>query len=114
MNFILKTKKHLVWILIVFIVILTSIPGLMRIYNIRYLYFFSAIQDNALASNIAIRNEYGIGATDLKLKKITVAGDKNVFYFDYSYHGMFNSSTDEEKTYIVEFLEDKIVSIIEI
>jgi hypothetical protein len=113
-EFLNKNRIKIFWGTIFLIVFLTSIPSLIRIYNIRYLYLSSNIQGDAIAANVALRNEYGIGATDLKLKKIVFAGDKNIFYFDYCYHGSGELSGVGEKTYIIEFLNNEIISILEV
>ena len=74
------------WSLIVLIVLLLSLPSLLRIYNVRLLYFSSTARSGALGAIIFLRQERGYGATDLKLEKIIKENNAETFYFTYYYH----------------------------
>lgn len=106
-NFFLK--KNL-WLFLIIIVLLMSVPSIFRIWNIRYLYFSKNIQNLAVESNLALRNTYGIGATDAKLKKIEKIGNHTVFYFNYKYNHPAEESVKSEK-YLVEFVDSNLKNV---
>ncbi len=82
-----KTKNNLIWIILIIFVSLISIYSVIRIIKIKPLYLYSNVRKNAVQANIILKKQYGISATDLKLKKIeSENGNKNIFYFNYNYH----------------------------
>ncbi len=85
-----KNKNFKFFTVLILIVFLLSVPSIYRVYQIRYLYFSKRVQDKAIKANIFLRKNYGIGATDLKLKKIYFKNKNLFFSFGYKYHSLSN------------------------
>jgi len=88
-------SRFIFWFFVLFICISASLPSLVRIYNIRAIFFSKAVQEDALEAMAFLKKEKGFGATDTKLERIVQDDKKNNFYFEYRYHSpraIFESS----------------------
>jgi len=97
------------WFLIVIFVLFLSLPSIFRIWCIKNLYISKDVQNLAVKSTLALRDTYGMGATDTKLKRITVDKNKTVFYFDYSYN--YPGLDEEKEKYFIEFIDNNLKNI---
>ena len=109
-----KIKNNLIWIVLIIFVILFSVFSIIRIIKIKPLYLYSNVRQDAIQANIVLKKQYGIGATDLKLKRIeSEKGNKNIFYFDYNYHHPA-IKTEKKKIFKIIFNNNKLINITEL
>ncbi|MFH1744602.1 MAG: hypothetical protein ABH881_00315 [bacterium] len=104
-------QKKYVWTLIIAVALFLSIFFSIKIYQIKDLFLNSSVRTNAIEANMALREIYGLAATDLSLRKIEKRDKRDIFYFDYYYHGSEKEFFVAEKKFKVEFEENKFVMI---
>ena len=75
-------EKYL-WLVIIFLVVVFSLPSLFRIYDLKYLYSSEEIRTQSIEAISFLRKNQGWGATDLKLNSIKYREDGVVYNFKY-------------------------------
>jgi len=77
-------NKIIRWLIVFFFTLIFCSPSLIKIYNLRYLYFSKLIQSQSISLITDLREQKGWSATDLDLFGIT--GDGSVKQFGFYYH----------------------------
>lgn len=78
-------QKKYFFILFAILVCILSLPSIIRLYYLRSLFFYASIRQGAFLAIETLRDEAGIGATDLSLLKIEKQTDEIDYIFRFQY-----------------------------